>query len=97
MTRTPLAHGYFYSDGSKSVGSSNISCTWNAASTRYECSVTNESLFYSTYIYSVVPTSGTPLISATNSSGGKALIYFYNLSGTAVQTPYGFSLTIFKP
>ncbi|MGD0922071.1 MAG: hypothetical protein ABSA70_09940, partial [Terriglobia bacterium] len=97
MTRTPLAYGYFYSDGSKSVGSSNISCTWNASSTGYECSVSNESLSYFSYIYSVIPTGGPPLIPATNSSGGKVLIYFYNLSGTAVQSTYGFSLSIFKP
>jgi hypothetical protein len=97
LTRTPLAYGYFYSDGSKSVGSSNISCTWNALSTRYECSVTNESLHYALYIYSVIPTGGPPLIPATNSVGGKVLISFYNLTGTAVQSTYGFSLSIFKP
>ena len=79
------------------MGSSNITCTWNGTSTRYECTVTSESLHYANYIYSVTPIGTTTLLWGTNSLSGTLWINFYNLSGTQVQAPYGFSLVIFKP
>jgi len=96
LTRTPLAYGTFAASGAKDVGSSNISCTWAATYTGYQCTVTGESLTWRSIIYSVVPLAQA-LMPASDSVSGTLLIYFYNTSGTKVQPTFGFSLTIFKP
>jgi hypothetical protein len=98
-TSTPIAYGSFNPDGSKIVGTANISCTWNAVYTRYECSVTNENLGgLGTYIYSVTPTNNNvPYIPATDAVNSSLVIFFYDLTGTKVQPGHGFSLVIFKP
>jgi len=98
MTGTPIAYGNFASDGSTNVASSNISCSWNAAGLRYECAVTNQSMYWYNYVYVVTAgDTGAPLIATVNSVNPKVIVAFYNLSGSKVQAASGFSFAIFKP
>jgi hypothetical protein len=93
-THTPLAYGKFGSDGTKTAGSSNISCVWNA--TRYECTISGESFYYADYVVNVTP-DGSLAIPRTGSVSNMLLIVFYNLSGGTIQPSTGFSVTVYKP
>jgi hypothetical protein len=92
-----IAWGYINADGTVSKASSNIASTWNAGSLRYDITISGESYFFSSYVTVVSPAGSTALVPATDSSGGKLLIYFKNLSGTQVQTPVGFQFATYKP
>jgi len=95
MTPTPIAHGFFDSAaGTRMSGSTNITCTWNAGATRYECAIAGESYVY--WAYSVVVTPTSAVVPATNSLGDHLLVTFYNLSGVAVKPAGGFSVVVYK-
>jgi hypothetical protein len=93
-THTPLAYGKFGSTGSKTAGSSNITCVWNA--TRYECTISGESYYFQNYVVNVTP-DGSLAIPRTGSVDNKLLIYFYNLANSTIQPSTGFSVTVYKP
>jgi hypothetical protein len=93
MTGTPLAYGRFNSTGSRTAGSSNISCGWDV--TKYQCQISGESYFYGDYVTVVTPDGINIAIPVVNSSVGRLIVTFYNLSGTAMQ-PNGFSVTVYK-
>jgi hypothetical protein len=95
MTPTPIAHGFFdWVAGARQSGSSNITCSWNAVSLLYECTISGESFYYSSYTVNVTPT--TPVVSTFGSASGKLLLQFYNLSGSPVKPSSGFSVAVFK-
>jgi hypothetical protein len=95
MTPTPIAHGFFDSvNGSRTSGSSNITCAWVSANLWYACTISGESFFYQSYTVNVTPT--TPNVATFGSAGGQLLVQFFNLSGTQVKPAGGFSVTVFK-
>ena len=95
MTGTPIAHGNFSNTGARRSGSSNISCAWAAASSRYECTITGENYFYTDYTAIVTPMSG-PAVPQTASGSGDLIIYFHNLTGGLVAPSSGFAVAVFK-
>jgi hypothetical protein len=93
MTGTPLAYGRFNATGSRTVGSSNISCGWD--SVKYQCTISGEDYFYGNYVTIVTPNMDLA-IPVVGSSTGKLWVSFYNLSGSLIQ-PTGFSVAVYKP
>ena len=89
----PICYGAYHT-GAIVGGTENFSVTWNAASSWYEISITNESYHYMSYITMVTPLSNA-LVPSTSSVGGKLIIKLSNLSGTLVQG--NFSFVIYQP
>lgn len=96
MTPTPIAHGFFGSDGSRQSGSSNISCAWDGANMWYGCTIVGESFTYSSYTVSAISAGSTPLVPGYDSWGVQLVLYFTNLSGTRQHAPAGFAVTVYK-
>jgi hypothetical protein len=93
-THTPLAYGKFGIDGTKTAGSSNITCVWNDY--RYECTISGESYYFQDYVVNVTP-EGSLAIPRTSSVSNMLLVYFHDLSGSYIQPSAGFSVTVYKP
>ncbi len=91
---TPIAYGYIYSDGSIANGTPNFSCTWNAASNRYEILIDDESYFFNEYVTTVTPGSSNLAI-RTSSAGGRLLVYF-NRTTDQQSAQAGFQFTTYK-
>lgn len=91
----PIAYGFVFLDGSIGSGTPNFSATWNAASSRYEIEIDDESYFITDYATAVTPT-GFNLSVRTGSSGGRLLVY---LSRTTDQTltQGNFQFVTYKP
>jgi hypothetical protein len=96
MTGTPVAYGSFSLAGTKLSGSDNLSCAWNAASTRYDCTV-GVSYHPSDYIAIVTAAnSSVPLFCTTSWDGVELLIVrVFDQTFTSVQRQ--FHLVVFKP
>lgn len=90
---TPIAYAYINSDGTVSTGTPNVSCTWNAASSRYEITIDGESYYYNNYV--TVVTLQSLGVAKTGSIGGMLAVNIYNLSGTPMQS--GFQFVTYKP
>jgi hypothetical protein len=86
-----IAYGIINASGSVSQATPNVTSAWNAALSRYEITIAGVDYHFSGYATTV--TSADPaqgLMPATNSLGGKLVIYFRNTLGTALQTSFGF-------
>jgi hypothetical protein len=97
LTGTPIAYGSFSLAGSKLSGSGNLSCVWNATSTRYDCTISGASYSPSDYIASVTASnSSVPLFCTASWDGGSLLIVrVFDQTFTSVQRQ--FHLVVFKP
>ena len=74
----------------------NLSSSYDTVNKRYVITIAGESYNLNNYVAVVTTTAGnTPLLATTQSGSGKLLVKIFNLSGTAVQSPFG--LVVFKP
>jgi hypothetical protein len=94
QTHTPLAYGVFSSDGTKTSGSSNISCEPNPSGSSCVCTITGEVFTFNNYVANVTPISFSAVIPSVIASDGKLVVIFFDLSGETVQST--FNLTVFK-
>jgi hypothetical protein len=90
----PIAYAFIDQAGTVRSGTSNVSCTWNVGSQRYEISIDGESYYFRDYVTVVTP-SGEAVRVRTGSVGGDLLVYLYNDSGNLVQVDFQF--VTFKP
>ena len=95
LTGTPLAYGTFNSTGAKQAGSSNISCSWDSANSRYLCAITGQSYYYTEFVTNVTPFNAFA-VPVTDSFSGNLIVKFYSQSGTQIQA-VGFAVTVYKP
>jgi hypothetical protein len=97
MTGTPIAYGSFSTVGVRLSGSGNLSCAWNAASTRYDCTISGAGFNPTDYIAIATPSnSSLPLFCTTSWDGGSLLIVrVFDQTFTSVQRQ--FHLVVFKP
>lgn len=84
-----VAYGKIKFDATIYSGSNISSCEWNASLNRYEIEISGESYFYTDYVTVITPTT-QKLTCNTNSMSGKLLVYFFDSSGTEVQTTFSF-------
>lgn len=101
QTGTPLAYGGFAANGTKNSGSANLgNCTWNAASTRYECPLTGYHHLTHVTVVTAVNTVGQPIF-ATSSSGPADVLYvrLFNPTSATPSVPVQgeFHVVVFKP
>jgi len=95
---TPIAYAFINGGGSPGANAStpNVTSTYDSVNKRYEITIAGESYNLNNYVTTVTPTSGgTALLATTQSSGGHLLVKILNLSGTAVQSAFGF--VTYKP
>jgi hypothetical protein len=94
---TPIAYAFINSAGSvgANANSSNVTSTFDSVNKRYEITITGETYTSTNYVTTVTPAANSPLLATTLSSGGHLLVRIFNLSGTAVQSGFGF--VIYKP
>ena len=90
----PIALGFIASDGTKNVGSANVSSIWNAASSRYEITLAGYSYFYNTFVTIITPTC-TNRTYSTSSVSGKLLIFMSDGTGGLGQCAFQF--VTYKP
>jgi hypothetical protein len=90
----PIALGFINADGTKGVGSANVSSVWNAANLRYEITISGQSYFFNTFVTNVTPICAAHT-ARTSSVSGKLLIFVYNSAGTVVQCDFQF--VTYKP
>lgn len=77
---TPIALGFINSAGTVMSGTGNFTCTWSAAYSRYEITISGESYYYSSYTTVVTPSAyGFKQLWFTGSVSGDLLVYFYSL------------------
>jgi hypothetical protein len=98
MTGTPIACGAFDGDATRRAGSSNIACTWNASSTRYQCTIDGQTFVTTSYVANVAQTAlALPVISA---AGGQLVVQFYNVGATPAPIKLAsadvFYVTVYK-
>ncbi len=73
-----------------------MTSTYDSVNKRYEITIAGENYNLNNYVTTVTTTTGgIPLLATTQSSGGHLLIKIFNLSGTAVQSAFGF--VTYKP
>ena len=95
---TPIAYAFINGGGSPSATAStpNVTSTYDSVNKRYEITIAGENYNLTNYVTTVTTiTGGTPVLATTQSSGGHLLIKIFNLSGTAVQSAFGF--VTYKP
>jgi hypothetical protein len=94
---TPTAYGDVTSGGSTVTTAStpNVSSTFDSVNKRYVITITGEAYDINHYVTTVTPINTAPRFVATQSSGGKLLVRLFDLSGTAVQSPFEF--VTYKP
>lgn len=94
MTPTPIAHGFFDTNGVQQSGSSNISCSWDSTDKWYACTITGVAFYFSSYTVNVTPAS--LVIPVIGSANGQLLVAFYDIFGGQARPSSGFSVTVFK-
>lgn len=95
---TPIAYAFINGGGSPNASAStpNVTSTYDSVNKRYDITIAGESYNLNNYVTTVTPASGgIPLLATTNSASGHLLIKIFNLSGTAVQSAFGF--VTYKP
>jgi hypothetical protein len=72
----PLAYGFINSNGSFSVGTSNVSSLFNATSNWYEITITGVSYFFASFVTVVSPSppSNTVLIPSVGGVSGNLIL-----------------------
>ena len=88
----PIALAFINADGSKSVGSANVSSVWSGS--RYDITISGYSYFWTSFITVVTPVCANYRAN-TSSVSGKLLVEMYNSSGTAAQCAFQF--VTYKP
>ena len=95
---TPIAYAFINGVGvpGASASTPNVTSTYDSVNKRYEITIAGESYNLNNYVTTVTPASGgIPLLATTTSASGHLLIKILNLSGTAVQSAFGF--VTYKP
>ena len=90
----PIAYGFCDSDGSTRGGTSNISCSWNAGSSQYEITITDETYYYNDYI-TIVTAISDGMIASTSSVSDKLVISFIKHDSTTGQQS-DFAFVVYK-
>jgi len=86
----PIAYGYCDSNGATRGGTSNVTCSWNAANSEYRITITGEDYYYNEYV-TTITTAGNNYIAETNSLGNQLIVDFEDNSGTTgLQSDFGF-------
>lgn len=91
----PIAYGVINADGSVQSATSNVGCSWNANSMRYEISISGETYHLLDYVTTVEPIGEDPVMTSTNSVSGKLLVIVFNSSGSKTQNLFHF--VVYKP
>ncbi len=97
MTGTPIAYGSFSAAGAKVSGSGNLSCAWNAAATRYDCTISSASYNPTDYIAIVTAADSSVPLFCTTSWDGASLLIVRVFSQTFTPVQSQFHLVVFKP
>lgn len=94
---TPIAYGYVNSNGTLSVGSTNIGAiTYNTGSGRYEITITGESYFFNTYVTVVTP-GGSNISGNWRVSSGSGNMYVYLRDTNNAVKQGDFAFVTYKP
>jgi len=87
----PIAYAFIEgSNADVRSGTSNVSCTWNAAGERYEITIQGESYYYRDYQTTVNTAGSLARFAVTNSSGGKLVVAIFDLAGNKVKNDFQF-------
>jgi hypothetical protein len=96
LTGTPLAYGTFYNTGQKASGSANLTCSWNAVDSRYDCTISGEDFDWTEYVTIVTPlTAG--VVARAGSSAGKLAVSFSTIASPSTPAQSDFCVVIYKP
>lgn len=85
----PICGGFVMADASIISGSPNFTCTWNAASSRYEIAISGYTYFYNQFITLVTPCSFKRFV-FTNSGSGRLFVYVVDDAGNPAQANFQF-------
>jgi len=92
----PIAYGFVSFDGTLASGTSNITATsWNAASSCYEITISDEFYFYCDYVTVVTVSDASDYNATTNSGDGDLLVFLHDTAGDPIQN--NFQFVIYKP
>jgi hypothetical protein len=95
----PLAYGAITAGGSVITNATtpNVTSSFNSVEKRYEITIAGETYDINKYMTVATPISSTTprFISTQSNIAGKLLVKIFNLSGTAVQSPFTF--VTYKP
>jgi hypothetical protein len=86
----PIAYGVIAPSGTIANGSGNFTCVWNEGVSRYEIAIEGETYYFTNYITHVTAHNPITVANAT-SSGGKLLVYLWDLAGDSKQDYFQFS------
>ena len=93
---TPIAYAFIYADGTFASGTPNVSSSWNAASSRYEITISDENYIWTNYVTVATVTKGSaPRFATTNSVSGKLLVYVWDTAGSKIREAFQF--VTYKP
>ncbi len=95
VATSPVAYGVIDSDGTVISATTNISSSYNAASTRYEITISDHSYLLWDYSTVITVLGSVPLIATENSVGGDLLVELFDMSGNS--TTGRFNFIIYKP
>jgi hypothetical protein len=92
----PVAYGYIGAGGTVLSATSNVTCMWNPSALRYEITIAGESYAAPNYVVTATAIdAAVPQMITNQGSGGKLLIYCWDLTGARVQTDFQF--IVYKP
>lgn len=91
----PIAYAVINANGTKASGTSNVSSTWNATSSRYEITISDENYYVASYVTVVTVLGDQRRFALTDSFGGKLLVFVLDASGNKTQNTFHF--VTYKP
>jgi hypothetical protein len=87
----PIAYGAVNANGTLSMGTPNVSVTWEASLSRYRITIAGENYTFAQYATTITPSGSSPRTAMEDSAVGWLIVRIFDVSGTSVQAPFNFT------